>query len=72
MGTTDLELIRRSFRPLAERLPWPKRGVALGVIDGLTHEGVRAVYEAAGGEKGVWALAAAIIRIGKGEVVGRP
>lgn len=72
MGTTDLELIRNAFKPLANKVPGLFRGKVEQMIHSLTHQDVRDLYAGAGGEAGIQALAAAIIRIGKGETIGAP
>ena len=71
-GTTDIETIRKAFRPLAEKAPFLFRGKVLAMLDALTHQDVRDIYAGAGGEEGVKELSAAITRIGKGETVGLP
>lgn len=72
MGSTDLETIRSAFLPLAVGAPLLIRGAAQKWIKNLTHQTVKDLYVGAGGEPGIQALTAAIIRIGKGETIGVP
>jgi hypothetical protein len=72
VGETDLELIRRAVRPLANLAPLVFRGAVTKAIEGLTHKDVRDLYAAAGGDSGIQAFAEAIKRIGRGETVGAP
>ncbi len=66
---TDLEFIKKALEPFKKDIPFFARGLFDKVF---THEKVKEVYEVVGGEDGVRKLADAIIRIGKGEVIGQP
>lgn len=72
VSNTDLDLVRRAFRPLAGKAPGLFRGTVLRMIESLTHQDVRDLYAGAGGEDGIRALMEAILRIGKGETLGAP